>query len=275
MSSPQCGDVVAANVVLTHDLVCSGDGLVVPGFADVTLDLNGHSIIGSGNGTGVAILFDQNEDPSRSTPGAVTVKFGAIQGFDLGVLMQSGPGGGGVSTLLLDRLLIRDNNTGVVGAALSGVDKALSNSVISSNHGDGVRLGPGRFRMINDAVTKNAGNGIAAFRNSLGDLRDSFIAHNGGVGALLDDTVAVISGNTFRGNGSTGLAVQEEICAFFPRYVVSDNVATQNAGGGMSMSASCESPPPPPSGSGNVAKNNQVFDCLVIVCAKNRGQAKK
>jgi len=277
-SGPHCGDVMTRDAVLTEDLVCSGDGLIIPGFADVTLNLNGHSITGSGSGTGIAIDLGRQEDASRSTPGAVTVESGSIRGFDTGLLIQQSFLEDGISQLVLDRLHIRENNhSGVAGAFVrSGPETVLSNSVIADNHGDGVGMAFGRpFRMVNDKVINNGGNGISAFRNSLHALEESVIAYNGEAGVLLDDSVATISGNTFRGNGDTGLLVREETCAFFPLYVVSDNVAVRNGGGGMSMTASCDSTPPPPSGGGNAAHNNDVFQCVVILCAKNRGQARK
>jgi hypothetical protein len=264
VSGPQCGDVVTTDVVLTEDLVCSGDGLVIPGFADIKLNLNGHSITGSGDGTGIAILPEQNE--------TVTVESGTIQGFDAGLAIRSF----GLPTLVLDRLLILDNSTGVTGGFSGSSDTVLSNSVIAQNAGDGVRIGQGSpFKMVNDEVRNNGGNGISAFVNSLRLLQDSFIAHNGGAGAFLDNTVAVISGNTFLGNGQTGLDIHNEICESFRFYSISDNVAYQNGGGGMSMRANCAFTPPPPPGSGNAAKNNRMFQCVVIVCAKNPGRAKE
>src|SRR5262245_63978053 len=84
-AAPQCGDVLTTDAVLTRDLICRGSALTIPGFADVTLDLNSHSIVGTGVGTGIAILPSQNGDPSRSTPGTVTVEDGSIQGFQDGI----------------------------------------------------------------------------------------------------------------------------------------------------------------------------------------------
>src|SRR5262245_38599980 len=71
-----CGDVIVKDTKLTSDLLnCPGDGLAI-GAPKITLDLNGHSITGTGNGSGVS-----NGDGHAK----VTIKNGSISGFELGV----------------------------------------------------------------------------------------------------------------------------------------------------------------------------------------------
>ena len=272
-ADPQCGDVLTSDVVLTSNLVCSGDALTIAGFAEVTLDLHGHSISGSGVGTGITISPSLNEDLSQSTPGHVTVKNGSVRGFQTGIAVVPSFIHGDDS-VQLDQLSIRANGTGFSGF-LGGVETTLADSTIARNLGNGVAvshfLG---FRMINDQVRENGGNGIfAGDQDGLRLLQDSFIAHNGGAGARLESTFATVSGNTFLGNGGTGLSIEESTC-FVLGYLVSNNVADQNGGGGMSMAGrSCILPGPPPGG-GNAAENNAIFQCVVIVCGKNPGQTK-
>jgi parallel beta helix pectate lyase-like protein len=269
-SQLQCGAVVTTDVVLTEDLVCPSDGLVLTGTGDVTVDLNGHSITGAGSGTGVAL--ELSDAPDSSAPIQVTVESGTIRGFATGLSIHVLAATCCGRMLRLDGLNIRENGQGIVGTFdRSGTETLVSNSVIAKNRGDGVALAFGApFSMVNDEVRNNGGNGIRSFRNSLSLLANSFVAHNGANGALLDDTVASISGNTFLGNGETGLAVHEEICAFFPLYVVSNNLAEKNAHGGMSFTSgqACSTPP---AGAGNAAKQNGDFQCVLVVCARNRG----
>jgi hypothetical protein len=56
-TGPRCGDTISADVTLTHDLTCAGDGLhfVSPGSGSGVLKLNlaGHSLKGDGTGTGI------------------------------------------------------------------------------------------------------------------------------------------------------------------------------------------------------------------------------
>src|SRR5438067_12957391 len=111
--------------------------------------------------------------------------------------------------------------------------------------------------MINDVVRDNGRNGIEAQLDSLGQLSHSFIAHNGGDGATLDETVAHVIGNKFIGNGGIGLSMFDDACFFFQEDEVSDNVAVQNAQGGMAAFL----PVSPPQtcdgvrGTGNAAQN--------------------
>ena len=49
-----CGDTLTRNTVLTADLHCAGNALVI-GADHVTLDLGGHTISGNGTGTGIAL----------------------------------------------------------------------------------------------------------------------------------------------------------------------------------------------------------------------------
>ncbi|RSN11752.1 hypothetical protein DMB42_14405 [Nonomuraea sp. WAC 01424] len=65
-----CGDVLTTNTTLTADLTCPGDALTI-GADNVDLDLNGHTITGSGTGKGLTLF---------SRVGA-TVRNGTIGGF--------------------------------------------------------------------------------------------------------------------------------------------------------------------------------------------------
>lgn len=69
-----CGTTVTDHVTLSHDLVCSGDGLIV-GANGIRIDLNGFSIQGAGAGAGVAVSgYDD-----------VTVAGGTIRQFAVGI----------------------------------------------------------------------------------------------------------------------------------------------------------------------------------------------
>lgn len=262
-SGPQCGDTVTSSVVLTKNLTCSGDGLYVEAASNLTLDLQGHLIRGSGSGFGVYV------QPSQSD---VVIEDGRVSNFGLGIEADN-PG----TSVTLDRLSITDNGFGVVTPFFEpDVSVVLSNSTVARNRGDGVFVGAdgGDFRIVNDIIRGNGGDGINAFEDSLRLIADSFIVHNRGNGAELLRTVATVDGNTFLGNGGVGLTIFENSCSFFPFYNVSDNFAVRNAKGGMAaygLDTPCVGPP----GSGNAARNNGVFQCILIVCAENPGQAKR
>src|SRR5512140_3862401 len=64
VASPQppslaCGDRIQTSIKLTHDLgPCPADGIHIVAATPLTLDLNGHKIIGQGSGTGVNMFGD-------------------------------------------------------------------------------------------------------------------------------------------------------------------------------------------------------------------------
>jgi parallel beta-helix repeat protein len=76
-----CGESVVADLKLGNDLVCAGDALIVN--ADgITLDLNGHTIAGSGTGNGITVRGRQN----------VTIHGGTITGFTTGAFIANSSG---------------------------------------------------------------------------------------------------------------------------------------------------------------------------------------
>ncbi|MFL5921703.1 MAG: right-handed parallel beta-helix repeat-containing protein [Gaiellaceae bacterium] len=264
-TSPQCGDLITTSVVLTEDLVCLGNGLEIDpslgaSSGEVTIDLNGHTIRGSGTGTGIDAHF------STSFASTLTISNGTIRGFQLGVALHEGE-----APIDVTNLVIRDNDTGVLFTDFGGV--LLANSTIANNRGIGVDVAAldTDFEMVNDQVRDNGGTGIRAFEDSVPRLQDSFIAHNGGDGAAFESSPAIISGNTFLGNSGTGLRLTERAPGAAAGYFVAANVANGNGNGGMSMTYTRGETSPPVPGTGNAAQHNDVFQCVVIICAKNRG----
>ena len=104
-STLDCGAAITTDVTLDADIgPCPGDGVSIPGPAlagpPVTvLNLNGHSIIGSGTGSGITI---------RLGNGAVTVKGpGQITNFGTGINIDSR------DNLLIHDLNLNQNTTGI------------------------------------------------------------------------------------------------------------------------------------------------------------------
>ena len=69
-----CGMTVVSDLTFSDDLVCAGGGLVI-GADNVTINLNGHTLAGSGTGIGI--------DVSGVT--GVTIKDGTIRNFMTGI----------------------------------------------------------------------------------------------------------------------------------------------------------------------------------------------
>ena len=76
-----CGATILANLKLDHDLACAGGGLIV-GADGIKLDLNGHTITGSGTGDGINVTGRTN----------VSIFGGTIRNFGAGVLTNTATG---------------------------------------------------------------------------------------------------------------------------------------------------------------------------------------
>ncbi|TQL01901.1 hypothetical protein [Cellulomonas sp. SLBN-39] len=178
---PACGDTLTRDTVLTRNLTCpSGDGLwLAPG---VTLDLGGKVLAGHDGGNGVVA------PPS----GDVTVTNGVIAGWRTG-LTADDPGydpetgewvelGG---TVHVDRVVLRDNGTGIDGTGrLYGQKKlfTVDRSTLRGNvTGFATTGGYGSFHR-----TTLRDNGVALYANTGGVavsrsvLRDNDYAFSGG-----------------------------------------------------------------------------------------------
>lgn len=76
-----CGVTITADLKLDHDLACTGPGLIA-GADGIALDLNGHTIEGSGTGAGINVT-------GRSR---VSITGGTIRNFFAGVLTNASAG---------------------------------------------------------------------------------------------------------------------------------------------------------------------------------------
>ena len=77
-SSDLCGATILADLRLDYDLACPGNGFIV-GADGITIDLNGHTISGSGTGAGVNVTGRTN----------ISIVGGTIRNFLAGVLTHN------------------------------------------------------------------------------------------------------------------------------------------------------------------------------------------
>jgi len=253
-SDPLCGQSITESVVLAADLNCTGNGLVIAG-QNVTVDLNGHTIVGSGVGAGIRI--------GRGASGA-TVKNGTILGFAGGVLLP-GFGPPGLDTprnLTVERMTISMNQVGI-SVNESGVIR-IEDSVITHNAGLGIELQTDTddVWVLRNTIAHNGGGGVAAnFSIDRALYQDNFVSHNGGTGIFVFSGTSQIIGNTVKGNGGDGIRLIESQPALLFRYLVSDNRADDNANWGIAQTAGMPDP------MSNRAKHNgQPDQCLNITC---------
>lgn len=143
-----CGTVITADTTLTSDVgPCRGPGLVV-GADDVTVDLGGRQVFGTGTvGEGAGILLSQRT--------GVTVRNGTVRHFDAGVAVVGGSGN------TISGILARDN---------IGVSEGQA-SEPSAIYGDGIAILSSTDNLVegNTVVHNGPYSGIGLFEVIDGD----------------------------------------------------------------------------------------------------------
>jgi copper-binding protein NosD len=91
--SAQCGDLVTSDIKLTADLRCAGPGLIVKA-GGIVLNLNGHSITGSGTAAGISVIKQAN----------VRIRNGTISNFDRGAFFMSSIDGEMLNVTVTDNI---------------------------------------------------------------------------------------------------------------------------------------------------------------------------
>ncbi len=256
-----CGSAITEDTVLTHDLVGCEDGLTVAA-ADVTLDLDGHQILGQGAG-GSGVLVESQ---------GVVVRNGSIAGFGVaGVRM-----GLGSSETTVSNLVLSSNGIGVL-AFDHGRGLRVENSTIHDNQDDGVRLFEvASVVIVNNRVLDN-GAGINVAESPLSLVEGNLVMRNASGGIFVSQSLTNVIGNTSSRNGGPGISVFGE-CGRPNAIRLGSNVANDNQGLGIAASPEC-APELDPfdllDAGGNAAKgNSDPRQCsFQVECARNRGQA--
>lgn len=202
-----CGATIVANFKLDHDVTCAGNGLIVD--ADgIKLNLDGHTIAGSGSGVGISVI-------GRNS---VSIKGGAVQNFATGVLVANS-----TAIVVLDNLLAHngdgiDLQAGSVGNTIKGNDfqdnlargimnrGATGANVIKENTFTGNRVGILLFGSVGTTVKENtvSSSVLAGIRVNV-IATDNLIAENtvasnpAGIDFIATPTGSA-TGNTLREN---------------------------------------------------------------------------
>lgn len=232
----QCGANITTNTTLTADLgPCSGVGLGVDGApAHVTLNLNGHTISGSGMGTGVTV---------GSVSFGLTIKGpGKITNFGLGIDM------GGSGDVLIYDLLLKGNQAGMaIGNFRSGSSRVLNNVIVGGKQGQtGISLG----NVDNVYIYKNTISEFAIAVQMLAETtsvvdENLIIGNHAGIAAGGGTPFCYnIRGNVVALNLGTGVQIGGPIGGSSPQAVpttiqtcgtVEDNTITLNGGSGIAV----------------------------------------
>jgi parallel beta-helix repeat protein len=239
-----CGDRIQTSIKLTHDLgPCPGDGLHIVAATPVTLDLNGHKIIGQGLGTGVSMFGD-----------SIILKGpGRIVNFGIGINLEHGTGDVMIYDLDLirntsginldaNRVRVLDNtidgrDRGKTGISIFGPGHYVYRNIIRNHSDFGLLLGEGNPVVSQNVVTENH-VGIHFGTEGSYTVRGNMVFRNETNGIEAEPTEAgscgTIEDNFLRDNGGNGLLVtgSETLNA---ACVVRDNVAEDNRLSGISI----------------------------------------
>lgn len=259
-----CGTVVTSDLRLTADLLdCPGPGLVVSA-PDITIDLAGHVI----DGTGVGAAID-----NQAGHDGVTITRGTVREFLFGVALHQADGN------RIDRVVASSNIGGFVVSSSENVELDRVSALGS--------LGTGIEITFSDDVTLRRST---AAENGLFGIVDRFSSGtrferntttgNEATGLVVDlSEHVVVERNDALGNNSDGIEVTRATDA-----VVERNHATANAGVGITVidpgvtvtltrnradanqGAGIAADPGTLDGGGNRARGNLAGECSGVTC---------
>lgn len=281
-----CGAVLTKDTQLDSDLVnCADDGLVI-GADDITVDLNGHDITGTGS-AGSAGIRNEGYDGVTIEDGRILAPIGSDFGFETGILLigvhdnrvrRVSVTGGSYGIALFDSVRNRIRKNGAIGGASNqcdmpaGVAIALFHSdrnLILANSGQlsdfGITLFSSQRNRIQDnevAPLDSDGNqcvGIALFRSSdTNDIEGNVAANNDHDGIVVngrsDGTLVMANVAVFNG-------LDDGIDVDNADSTIADNTANENGDLGIEAVAGVTD------GGGNRASGNgDPRQCVNVVC---------
>lgn len=239
-SALACGTVVTASVTLTHDLLgCAGAGLVV-GASGITIDLNGHTVAGTGTGAGI---------DNEAGHDGVTVLDGTVEGFVFGVHLFA-TRHGHIEDVHVTRNLD--------GLKIERADRIVIDDVVAAGNGvNGMEITFSRGVVVRDSVA--TGNGLFGIVDRFSDasrIVGNRAEGNDATGIVVGGTDdAVIRGNTSDANGGHGIDARSDGAR------VTRNAATGNAGVGILAEGDGIV-----DGGRNTATDNGEGDCVGVAC---------
>jgi hypothetical protein len=213
-----CGASITVNTTLTADLgPCPGNGLAI-GATNVTLNLNGHKILGTGSGSGIFVLSRGNVTilgPGEITSFATGIEGGSTQTQIMinGLNLESNVVGmffEQTSNLTISGCNINGGAVGQIGLSLSEV----ANSNISYN-----------------AIERHSVTGISATGTPV--ISQNAITLNGSGVQMVGAASATITGNTIGFNKTDGVSVEANLGG---TNTIEDNIITFNGGNGVTES---------------------------------------
>jgi parallel beta-helix repeat protein len=253
-----CGTYVTKDLTLQHDVYGCVDGGLIVGRSGITIDLNGHTISGLGEGDGIA----------ASGVSGVTVRNGSVIGFEVGLrltgvtgtqvwdtrlaqnsdasvwleastenkfrrLTMTENGDGGFRLIASSRNRIAGNtitgasDSGIMMEELSSYNRLVRNKVTLA--GEGIKVeGGSNNRVFRNTTSWNGGAGIEVGEGSLHTrINENGAHHNGGDGIFIEGVATQLNRNKAGCNGGMGI------------YASSIGAASENWAGGNGDNLGC------------------------------------
>jgi parallel beta-helix repeat protein len=175
-----CGATVVADLKLDHDLICAGDGLIA-GADGIRIDLNGHSIVGSGIGVGVFVSGHRD----------VSIAGGVVRNFAVAVRVNT-------STDIVIRYNEFVDNAEAIDLQAGSVGNTVKDNVFTNSTTRAIML---RSNSRDNDVKNNTftGNriGILVFGGLDSTLMDNYISGSSVAGIRLN---VIATGNVLKDN---------------------------------------------------------------------------
>ena len=212
-----CGTTITSSTTLTANVNCTSDttdNAIIVGAPGITVNLNGHKILGPGAGAGTEGIADYSTDSAGASYGDVTVEDGTISNFLVDVDIE-GSSGSDLTGVIVDNVTTTNNSPGE-GYAVHGeyLDGASIHSISMSDPSYGVYLESSESSAVSDSEVVRPSS--AGFEDSEG--AGNTWAHNSGSAATYDGfylyatTDTTVDFNTVSGTtGATGVYDDESI----------------------------------------------------------------
>ena len=204
-----CGYTATTSIKLTANINCTGDttdnGINI-GASDITVNLNGHSILGPGANNMTQGIADNLT--SSTVYNDVTIENGTISNFYGDIVLEGDPGGSDLTGAVVEKITTTNDRLetgyGLFGGGLSG---ASIHNLSISDADYGVDLEDSQASTVSHNQLQSPFFGLTdseGFRNTWSDNTLSNV-NDYGVGTE-DATAAVVKSNTFSGGlGGSGI----------------------------------------------------------------------
>jgi parallel beta-helix repeat protein len=201
-----CGQTVTTNAVLTKNLVCTGDGIVV-GASGIKIDLKGFVVQGD-RGSGDYGIDDLTGSDN------VTVKNGVLRDFSSGIYAD------GADHFNVSNVIATGNAED--GIYVQGTSASIVSSAASGNGFTGIWIVGGAASIKSSSTVGNSSYGI--WVSGDGTTLKSTRAVSNVDGIDLNGNAASISSSTVAGSGQAGLYIAGNAASVKSNVVVGNSL---------------------------------------------------